>query len=138
MRTFIDCEWNEFGGELISLALCPERGPEFYEVLPCVNPGPWVREHVMPVLKKSPISQDRFQYVLGTWLSQFAHVHIIADWPTDIAHFCSALITGPGMRLQTPPLTFEITSIASESECPHNALFDARANRAAYLSAERL
>ena len=34
MRYFLDCEYNGFGGELISLALVPEHGDhEFYAVL---------------------------------------------------------------------------------------------------------
>lgn len=44
MRFFIDCEFNEFRGELISMALVAEDGREFYEVLPCPNPGAWVAQ----------------------------------------------------------------------------------------------
>lgn len=50
MRLFIDGEWNSFGGDLISLALVAEDGREWYEVLDCVDPHPWVAENVIPKL----------------------------------------------------------------------------------------
>ena len=69
------------------------------------------------------------QCSLRLWLAQFDAVHIVADWPEDIAHFCKALITGPGYRLDTPPLTMEVLRIDAGSELPHNALADARGIR---------
>lgn len=130
MKIYIDTEFNEFQGELISMALVAESGQEFYEVLPCENPGPWVAENVMPILFKAPISKEALQLRLQHWLAQFPEVHLIADWPEDIQHFCQALITGPGMRINTPPLTMEIRrDLDAVSELPHNALADARAIR---------
>ena len=130
MRLFIDCEFNEFRGELISMALVSEDGGEWYEVLPCAEPGSWVAEHVIPLLGQEAVSLPELQASLHTWLAQFDTVHIVADWPEDIAHFCETLITGPGMRLDTPPLTFEVLRVDSVSLLPHNALADARALRA--------
>lgn len=129
MRLFLDCEFNDFGGDLISMALVSEDGREWYEVLPCDNPSKWVSENVMPILNKTPVSIETMQIGLRTWLAQFDKVHIIADWPEDIAHFCNALITGPGRRIGTPPLTMEILRIDAESTLPHNALHDARGIR---------
>lgn len=126
MKLFIDCEWNSFGGDLISMALCAEDGAEFYEVVGCENPTPWVAEHVMPVLDKSSITKDEFQERLRVFLSDYSVVTIIADWPEDIAMFCKWLITGPGARINTPILNFSIFRIDAESERPHNALWDAR------------
>jgi hypothetical protein len=55
-------------------------------------------------------------------------IHIIADWPEDISHFCNALLTGPGTRLNTPRLTMEVRrDLHGDSKIPHNALEDARA-----------
>lgn len=130
MNIYLDCEFNEFKGALISMALVDENGREWYEVVPCENPGPWVAEHVMPILGRGPVSIPLMQASLSAWLSMYDCVHIIADWPEDIAHFCQALITGPGMRLNTPPLTMEVLRIDSASELPHNALADARGIRA--------
>ena len=126
MNLFIDCEFNEFRGKLISMALVSEDGKEFYEVLSCKNPGDWVKENVLPILNKSPVSFDVFQMKLKTFLGQFETIHIIADWPEDIKHFCESLITGPGFRLNTPPMVMSIYRIDAESDLPHNALADAR------------
>lgn len=129
MRLWIDCEFNESGGDLISLAIVPE-GPHseyWYEVLPCANPKEWVSAHVMPVLGRSAISLAEFQDRLEEYLMGFGSVHVIADWPEDIAYFCKALITEPGCRIKTPPLTMEIRRDinSNKSEIPHNALSDA-------------
>jgi hypothetical protein len=130
MNIYVDCEFNEFQGALISMALVAQDGREFYEALPCDNPGPWVAEHVMPIINRHPIPENWFKHRLGQYLVQFERVHIIADWPEDIAHFCQALITGPGMRLNTPPLTMEVRrDLDAVSLIPHNALEDARAIR---------
>jgi len=137
MRLFLDCEFNGFRGELISMALVSETWHEWYEVLPCNNPVPWVAENVMPILGNKPVTRDRFQSSLQEFLCQFEKVHIVADWPEDIAHFCNALITGPGQRLTTPPLTMEVDRIDSTSDVPHNALADARGIRTAINAKEQ-
>ena len=126
MKLFLDCEFNGFKGELISMALVAPDGQEFYEVLPCENPGAWVAEHVMPILNKPAVSIEAFQASLQRFLMKFDAVHIVADWPEDIQHFCNSLITGPGSRLNTPPLTMEVVRIDAPSDQPHNALADAR------------
>jgi len=139
MRIWIDCEFNEFRGELISMALVSEDGCEWYGALPCPNPGPWVAQNVMPILAIEPTSRARFAIALQKWLAMFPAIHVIADWPEDIAHFCTALITGPGLRLNTPPLTMEVRRDLDliPSVCPHNALADARAIRLSHLAIER-
>lgn len=134
MRIWIDTEFNEYKGDLISMALVAEDGREWYEVRHCKNPGDWVAEHVMPILGKEPISLLAIQVGLLRFLAQFDAVHLVADWPEDIAHFCNLLITGPGIRIDTPPLTMEIRrDLDAVSELPHNALEDARAIRRKHL-----
>lgn len=133
MKLFIDCEFNEFGGDLISMALVGEDGQEFYEVLNLENDekyGSWVFANVVPWLNKDPIDKQVFQAKLWNFINQWDEVHIIADWPDDIRYFCAALITGPGMCIGTPlNLTMQIdrTLSTETSEIPHNALEDARA-----------
>lgn len=138
MRIWMDTEFNEFKGDLISMALVSEDGQEWYSSLECPNPGPWVREHVIPILYSLPVSRTEFALSLQGWLSQFESVHIVADWPEDIAHFCQSLIVGPGMRINTPPLTMQILRDLDSvpSEMPHNALADARAVMASHLTIE--
>lgn len=130
MRLFLDCEFNGFKGELISMALVSEEGHEWYEVLPCKNPIAWVKKNVIPVLGNKPLTGPmRLSQSLYEFLRTFDTVHIVADWPEDISHFCMALLTLPGERINTPPLTMEILRVDSVSDLPHNALHDARAIR---------
>jgi len=131
MKLWIDTEFNEFKGDLISMAIVSSEGHEWYEVLPCANPGPWVAEHVMPILIKTPLRDGiELAHSLARFLAQFQYCHIIADWPEDISHFCNALIIGPGLRVDTPPLILEIRrdlpNTSDISALPHNALEDAR------------
>ncbi len=127
MNLYIDCEWNSEGGDLISMALVAEDGREFYEVLDCENPHPWIKENVMPKLYNLPISYGSFQARLEKFLSQFDSIHVVADWPEDVARFCHVLIQFGGNRLNTPPLTMEVLRCDTVSKDPHNALADARA-----------
>ena len=58
MHLFLDCEfngWHDQGtGELISLGLVSADGKyEFYEVVDCKNPSPFVVQHVLPILGQS-------------------------------------------------------------------------------------
>ncbi len=126
MRIYIDCEFNGFRGELISMALVAENGEYWYQSLGCENPVPWVAEHVMPIIGIAPISRSAFQRGIAHFLARYDAIHVIADWPEDIAHFCETLITGPGLRINTPPLTMEVRrDLDAQSATPHNALSDA-------------
>lgn len=133
MRIWIDTEFNGFGGELISVGLVAADGREFYEVLGCCAPVPWVQEHVMPFLVQDQVTRRTLQNKLQKWLHCYDSIELVADWPTDIEHFCSLLIIGPGQYLLIPPLTIELithlANTASTSELPHNALADAKALR---------
>lgn len=131
-RLFLDCEFDGWGGRLISLALAQggegDARPAFYGVVDGPAPqDPWVQEHVMPVLGRAPESLASFQTRLWRYLSRFDSVHIIADYPDDFAYFCRALVTGPGVVLQLPPLTMELDQRRNSqaSRVPHNALCDA-------------
>jgi hypothetical protein len=118
MNVYIDTEFNGYRGALISMALIDADGREFYAALPLQDPpDPWVAQHVLPVLDLQPITSEDFRQMLE-W------------WPDDIRYFCEALITGPGTRINTPPLTLEIRrDLDTVSDRPHNALADARAIR---------
>lgn len=142
MNIWIDCEFNGFGGKLISMALVPElqQWHSFYQVLPLSYYGPvnpWVQANVIPVLYKDPCkSIIQFQLKLKEFLSQYVEVTIIADWPDDIKYFCEALITGPGCRMSTPILNMKIVRDDTVSAIPHNALEDAKAMRQARIGVE--
>lgn len=133
MILFIDTEFNQWQGELISMALVSELGEKvFYEVVEfSEEPKPWIKENVLPILNKKPIPYREFQTKLKTFLSQFAKVHLIADYPDDLAYFCQVVITGPGEWFEIPLLTMEVDVrlTAKGSKVPHNALEDAQALR---------
>lgn len=139
MKFWLDTEFNEYRGALISMALACEDGSEWYEVLPCANPGPWVAQHVMPIINKAPlVDAIDLAHSLFLYLKRFDSVHIIVDWPEDISFFCNALIIGPGQRVDTPKLTFEIDrnlpDTSEISAIPHNALEDAKALRKSVMA----
>lgn len=145
-RLFLDCEWNDYRGELISMALVPETDafPFFYAVFGCMKPTPWVARHVMPVLggKHFNVSHEEAREGLTDYLGDDDGPPwlIVADWPEDIERFCHFLIIGPGQRIKVPELAFWIAreaGDAAQSQVPHNAVEDALALRAAVLNSER-
>jgi hypothetical protein len=131
MRIWIDTEFNEYHGALISMALVADNGSEWYGVRFCDDPGWWVREHVMPHLLQQPERDADLRTGLAEFLGQFDVVHIVSDWPGDIAHFCNFLEYAPGERIGPDTMTFEVRrdlpDTATTSAIPHNALEDARA-----------
>jgi hypothetical protein len=145
VRYFLDAEFNGFGGQLISIALVPqdEKTAPFYEALPCPDPEPWVAEHVMPVLRTRPISRQEMTEKLAAYLREDDEPVVVGDWPEDIAHLALLMITGPGARIPTETLVFELLDLplfdsATSSKVPHNACHDAAALRDYVLAEERL
>ena len=137
-RIFMDCEFNGFGGKLMSLALVPENASKryFYRELEMNDQlEPWVRENVVPHMTMVPCSRSQFQQELARYLWEIGDCTIIADWPDDIRHFCESLMTGPGMCLTLfHKIGFYLDfGIKYESAIPHHALFDAAAIREHYI-----
>jgi hypothetical protein len=61
---------------------------------------------------------------------------IVTDWPDDIKYFCQAIITGPGMMINIPRLSFEMVRVDAYPSVlekygavQHNAYWDAMALR---------
>ena len=140
MRYFLDTEFNGFGGTLLSLALVPEVGEEFYVTLGCKAALlPWVEQNVAPFLDHVPVglvsprlSRRDAAIALSHYLAIDPQPVILADWPEDISQFCNLLMTGPGEMVPVPATTFQLVplggfSTAANSAVPHNALHDARA-----------
>ena len=147
MRYFLDTEFNGFGGALLSLALVPEDGQEFYVTLECDDPVfPWVERNVMPYLDHVPVglvsprmSRHEAAVALSAYLATDPEPELVADWPEDITHFCSLLLIGPALMVPVPPLTFRLLPLqgfspAANSAVPHNALHDARSLRDHFCS----
>lgn len=141
-RYFLDTEFNEFGGDLISLALVGEDGRELYVATDCEKPGSWVKENVIPILRAGNanpimIQPNEFGRAIAWFLADEKLPTVIADWPDDIGYFCKALITAPGEMVSIPRLQFQMIRIDAyptdlDGAVQHNALWDARALRRAF------
>jgi hypothetical protein len=143
-RLYLDCEFNGFGGELISMALVAEDGREWY----CLLPEPrvwdkWVFEHVFQRLNypaPTAIAADReaFRASLRWFLGQFDNPTIVADWYTDLVHFFSAFAGKDHSQSIDYPCRVELVTTVPKyaPEVPHNALSDARAIRDALQTPE--
>jgi hypothetical protein len=143
MRYFLDCEYNGFGGPLLSLALVPEDGSEeLYLTFDCPDPiEPWVERHVLPFIHHVPdsvklpvISREQAAHAIAMYLGDNPEPEILADWPTDIELICGLLTFAPGRMVALPEMRFRLLTLgrfspAENSAVPHNALHDARALR---------
>jgi hypothetical protein len=147
MRYYLDTEFNGFGGALLSLALVPEDGQEFYVTLECDDPiFPWVERNVVPYLDNVPVglvsprmTRREAADALAAYLGADPAPELVADWPEDITQFCSLLMIGPGQMVPVPPMTFRLLPLqgfspAANSAVPHNALHDARSLRDHFMS----
>ncbi len=129
-KIYIDCEFNGFAGELLSMALVADNGHEFYEVIEYVDAHiiPWVRENVLPILNKEPIKAGTAWNRLWKYLSHFDEVVVVADHPADIKYFCEFIQNDRGGYMPCPNLEFKLVKgVNYSSDIPHNALEDARA-----------
>lgn len=144
MRYFLDAEFNGFGGDLIAIALVPEKAdaPPFYAAITCAMPTPWVAMHVLPVLGIEAFSRSAAADGFAAYLTDDPDPLLVADWPEDIAQAALLLVTGPGRMKPLRSMRFELVdpvlmAPGPASATPHNALSDARALRAMVLEHER-
>jgi hypothetical protein len=145
MRYYIDCEFNGFGGDLISFAIVKETGESLYfarndaELSELRNEkgiDPWVEENVLPILwvegampKIYPM--ELWGHELQRFISGDNNVTIIADWPEDISHLMNLMLLAPGRMIGLPAFNIELRRVDAyysnlEGAVRHNALWDAR------------
>jgi hypothetical protein len=145
MRYYLDTEFNEFGGELISLALVREDGESIYLVYPDLPEyGEWVSKNVVPIIWNIPSPLPGMAYKLEShqdgarriaeFISGDPHPVIVTDWPDDIKYFCQAIITAPGEMVGLDNLVFHMVRVNAypttlENAVQHNAWHDAKALR---------
>lgn len=143
MRYYLDTEFNEHGGELISLALVTDKHVPLYIVSSePIDMSSWIFDNVFnnihaggpvePVVLRSPLF---FGEVIRNYIGEDDHPVIIADSPVDIWRFCQVLSTnedGGWQSADYPRMTFEVhnvdcypTTLAGAVQ--HNALWDAMA-----------
>lgn len=135
MRIYLDCEFNGFGGELISMAMVTEEGHEWYAMrhLPGIV-DPWVAKHVIPKLGDVKSSHDAaFHHRFEEFITQYPDCEIIADWPADFEHFNACMSMVGKIHDFTIPMEYTMRFLKGspdiKPEDPHNALSDARALR---------
>jgi hypothetical protein len=126
---YLDTEFDAPTDTLLSIALVLEDGSEFYVVISDHAEDEWVQKNVLPKLVLPAIGRTMAQQKLEAFLKPFDSLHIVADWPQDIAYMAELMITSPGMAITTPRLTWEWERKlnTNASMTPHNALADARA-----------
>ncbi|ACT58984.1 hypothetical protein [Hirschia baltica] len=152
MRYFVDCEFNSFGGEIISIAIAPEHGTPLYLALPKAEINtlvssdkidPWVADYVLPVISAnglSPTHMDRAQWgmELQRLLRGDNNIIFVADWPEDISHLMNIMMISPGSMINLPSFNVEMRRVDAyftnlEGAVRHNALWDALSLRNFYL-----
>ncbi len=144
MRYFVDCEFNGFGGPLVSIAAVPEAldAPPFYGAATCSQPEPWVAASVLPVLEIAPRPLDDVACAFAAYLADDPDPLLVADWPEDIAHAARLLASGT-RRLLAGSVRFELLEVTNFSTdvlsaVPHNAYHDAVALRQFVLAREAI
>ncbi len=145
MNYFIDCEFDGFGGPLLSMALVREDGESRYWILPYGRLTPWVADNVAPHLRLmgqewADVQPEDLPGEIHGFLRYDPKPHIIADWPDDIKYFCQALITGPGTMVAIPGFTTQVVRVDAypttlAGAVQHNALWDALALKEALIPA---
>ena len=151
LRYYLDTEFSDHGGWLISLGLVCADGRYLYLVRPereINRASPpmteWVDENVMPILFDLPEGKEATILPLEDWGSEISTflgesadtAQIIADWPEDIRYLMELLITGPGESVPMAHQTHftvirhvDIYPTELAGAVQHNALWDALAIR---------
>lgn len=161
MRYFIDFEFTKFNGKIMSLGIVSEYGHELYLVRPAVElnslkgeMSQFVTNVVIPALVAP--GADPKVLLLRDWIPEVSFFLkrtmredkgkdktpiFCVDWPEDLKHFMTLLLTGPGTMVGLPDFMCEVyRSVESyptvlTDAVPHNALWDARALKAKLIPA---
>lgn len=124
------------------MAIAAEDGKEWYGVLTVPSKqNSWVSQHVIPHLAIEgydglPMGVPAFVNSFEKFILQYNGAEIIADWPSDLEHFCYMMTFAgekAGFRIPIECSMRLIRSGNLQPEIPHNALSDARALREWYL-----
>lgn len=140
MRYYLDCEFDGFGGPLISLALVREDGISDYWVMVGVEAkDEWVSENVVPILWDCPLPPKTWERSaaamdIAAFLNSANDPIIVSDWPADIRYFCELIEFPMGQMAPIPSLKFEMHRVDAyptdlEGAVQHNAWWDAMALR---------
>jgi len=139
VKYYLDCEFNGFGGELLSMALRRDGGGGGYWVngWPTQIYDPWVAANVVPILHAPGVEATivglealpaAIELMFKTWGD--LDPIIVTDWPDDIKYFCQHIITGPGTMIGLNSIRFEMHRVDAypttvHGAVQHNAWWDA-------------
>ena len=93
--------------------MVPDDGDDFYLTFQTDEPiVDWVQQHVIPYLDMVPdqlecprLTRKDAAHALERYLAHDKEPVIFADWPEDVAQFCTLLMTAPGgYRLDPTPV----------------------------------
>ncbi len=134
-RIWIDCEFDGFGGDLISMALVAEYGGHWYGIMPSKSGyTSWVFENVIPVLKREEAtiearSREEFLLSFRNYMDQFDNPIIISDWYTDLKHFLDCFQGNDHSESFnfSCSMVLDMSLSSDASAVPHNAFYDALA-----------
>ncbi len=151
-RIFIDTEFTDFLDlHLISIGLVSAAGEEFYAEVPYPDAScsAFVREAVIPLLGKMPgaaMSKDSLCEQLLAWLSavrlENTDIEICYDYQTDWDLFIDAIDYQVPAWCHPRLIASNIDEVLKyefykKHELPqHHALYDARANLAAFQESD--
>lgn len=150
MRLFLDTEFTDFiDCDLISIGLVSDDGREFYgertdyDSAACSH---FVKAAVLPQLGQAPAiagTEPELRQALRAWLTQFEEVEVCFDYSTDWELFYY-LVRDPDdfsfpVKVSARLINAEIDPADIErywqenGRKAHHALYDAKANRYAFL-----
>lgn len=135
---FLDCEFNGYQGELISLAMYDPSGraPSLFcelDLNTLTKPiEEFVKLHVIPNMDNTMacycVNRDDLNKAVCDYLLLVPGYTIIADWAEDFIHLL-ACTAGPNGLKRLPYLKLQLVTTPDVyvSHKPHNALADAMA-----------
>lgn len=155
MRLFVDTEFTDFiDCDLISIGIVSEDGREFYAECSDVDLSrcsDFARAAVLPQLGREPAivgTEQDISAALQQWLMQFDQVEVCFDYPTDFEWFFYLVRDAETLEL---PRSIKWRNIRGDLDAAdiehywrengrqaHHALHDAKANRFAFLNAEKV
>lgn len=145
MRYYLDCEFDGFGGKILSMALVREDNESLYMVFENNLQNlsdPWVEKNIIPIIWSIPspfpgrvekVTNETAPFILANYFSQDSgQKHVVSDWPDDIKYLCESLITGPGTMSPVDNLYMSFHRIDAyptylAGAVRHNAFWDAKA-----------
>lgn len=139
MRYYLDCEFDGFGGSLISVGFVREDRHSLSFVVQDWADDPWVRANVIPILWAANASTkfctpEEGAAMVADFLKGDPDPVIVTDWPADIRYFCQLIEFPGGNMAPIPGLKFEFRRVDAyptqlEGAVQHNAWWDAMALR---------